>query len=94
MKVVKKIIGFIILMLIRKRSKKDGTQVSFYFLWYGLGRIIIESFRTDSLYFLGVKVSQIVSLILIIIGLVGLILNKINRNKTINGEVRNNNDRI
>ena len=88
------LIGFIILMLIRKRSKKDGTQVSFYFLWYGLGRIVIESFRTDSLYFLGFKVSQIVSLILIIIGLVGLILNKINRNKTISGEVRNNNDRI
>jgi phosphatidylglycerol---prolipoprotein diacylglyceryl transferase len=88
------LIGFIILMLIRKRSKTDGTQVSFYFLWYGLGRIVIESFRTDSLYFFCFKVSQIVSLILIIIGLVGLILNKVNINKTISGEVRNNNDRI
>lgn len=88
------LIGFTILMLIRKRSKKDGTQVSFYFLWYGLGRIVIESFRTDSLYFFCFKVSQIVSLILITIGLVGLILNKVNINKTISGEVRNNNDRI
>lgn len=86
------LVGVIILMIIRKRRSKTGTQVYFYFLWYGLGRIVIEHFRSDSLYFLGFKVSQIVSLILIIIGLIGLIMNMIKRSKE--SQVTGVNDRI
>ena len=67
------LIGFIIIMMIRKRIPITGVQTFFYCVWYGLGRIIIEHFRTDSLYFMNFKISQIVSLILIIIGIIGFI---------------------
>ena len=88
------LIGFIILMIIRKRQTQIGTQVSFYFLWYGIGRLIIEGFRSDSLYFLGFRVSQLVSFVLIIIGLIGLINNKIKKIRIIKSQVVNTNDRI
>lgn len=88
------LIGFIILMIIRKKHPKVGTQVSFYFLWYGIGRIIIEGYREDSLYFLGFRISQIVSLVLIIIGIIGLLMNKIRRTKLKESQVTNTNDRI
>lgn len=88
------LLGFIILMIIRKKNSKIGTQVSFYFLWYGIGRIVIEGYRTDSLYFLGFRISQIVSLILIIIGLIGLFINRTKKIKIRESQVTNTNDRI
>ena len=77
------LIGFIILLMIRKRIPKQGTQTYFYSLWYGIGRLIIEQFRTDSLYIFNYKISAIISIILILIGLGGLLKNKKNLlNKT------------
>ena len=45
-----------------------------YFIWYGLGRIFIESLRTDSLYLGDFRISQVVSGILIILGIIGIII--------------------
>lgn len=68
----------IVLVLSHKRVK-DGTLLSTYFIGYGLGRFLIEGLRTDSLYILpGIRVSQMLSLILIAIGIVLLILIKKN----------------
>ncbi len=69
------LIGFIILIIIRKKDqyKHPGALLFTYFIWYGIGRFIIEGMRTDSLYFLGLRVSQLVSVILIIIGIIGII---------------------
>ncbi len=68
-------IGFIILLFIRKKDKYDhpGILLFTYFIWYGIGRFLIEGLRTDSLYFFSLRVSQIVSIILILIGLIGII---------------------
>lgn len=68
-------IGFIILLFIRKKDKykHSGILIFYYFIWYGIGRFLIEGLREDSLYFIGLRVSQVVSVILIIIGIVGLI---------------------
>jgi len=88
------LVGFIILMIIRNKKPKIGTQVSFYFLWYGIGRVVIEGFRTDSLYFREFRISQIVSIILIIIGLIGLFINKSKKIKIKESKVTNTNDRI
>jgi len=88
------LIGFGILMMVRKRNPKIGTQVSTYFLWYGIGRIIIENFRSDSLYLYDFRVSQIVSLILIIIGIIGLLINKSKKIKISKSQVISTNDRI
>lgn len=69
------IIGFIILLFIRKKDKYNhpGKLLFTYFIWYGIGRFLIEGLRTDSLYFFNIRVSQIVSIIIIIIGIIGLI---------------------
>lgn len=69
-------LGFIILLIIRKKDKykHKGILVSSYFIWYGIGRFFIEGLRTDSLYIGTFRISQIVSIILILIGLVGIII--------------------
>ena len=70
------LLGFIVLSLIRKINKrKDGIVTYSYFIWYGIGRTLIEGLRTDSLYLGEFRVSQILSIILIITGIIGIIIN-------------------
>ncbi|MFT9494693.1 prolipoprotein diacylglyceryl transferase [Anaerosolibacter sp.] len=62
---------FLILIYFRKRTKFNGQLLSIYFIGYGLGRFWIEGLRTDSLYlFPGLRISQAVSSILIISGII------------------------
>lgn len=69
------ILGFIILIILRKITKrKKGIMTYTYFLWYGIGRLFIEGLRIDSLYLGTIRISQLVSLILIIVGLIGIII--------------------
>ncbi len=83
------LVGVIILIFIRKsRKQHEGKQISFYLLWYGIGRFFIEGLRSDSLYLGEYRISQIVSLILIVIGLLGNIIiylknHKITKQKTV-----------
>ncbi|MPM56880.1 Prolipoprotein diacylglyceryl transferase [bioreactor metagenome] len=79
------IAGFFILYLICKKFRKFSGQIILcYGIWYGIGRTIIEGFRTDSLYFAHttLRVSQILSLILVIACSAALIhlLKKYDRN--------------
>lgn len=66
------ILGFIILLLVRRFYKylKSGQLTCVYLVWYGIGRLFIESLRTDSLMIGSFKVAQLVSLFMIVIGLV------------------------
>lgn len=69
------LIGFIILIIIRKLPYiKIGQLTSFYLVWYGIGRLIIEAFRTDSLMLGSLKMAQVVSVGMIIIGILSFIL--------------------
>lgn len=70
------LVGVVILYFMRKRNafNKIGKQISFYLIWYGIGRVFIESLRTDSLYIGNYRISQIVSVILILIGIIGNII--------------------
>ena len=71
------LIGFIILMIARRnKNLRQGFQIGFYFIWYGIGRFFIEALRTDSLMFFGLKIAQIVSLIGIIIGIIIIVTNR------------------
>ncbi|AXQ79066.1 prolipoprotein diacylglyceryl transferase [Streptococcus chenjunshii] len=65
------LLGFALIMLIRHRSRflKEGEATFFYLIWYGSGRFVIEGMRTDSLLFFGFRVSQWLSLILVIAGI-------------------------
>jgi len=51
--------GFVLLHFWSKKRKYDGQMFLGYALWYGLGRTVIESLRTDSLYWGPFRVSQI-----------------------------------
>lgn len=66
------LLGFVIIILIRKifKKRKDGFLAAFYLIWYGIGRAFIESLRTDSLMLGNFKVAQIVSLVGVISGVV------------------------
>lgn len=68
------LIGFGLLMWIgRKYSHKlyDGDMLSLYLIWYPVGRILVESLRPDAWVMGGIPTAQIVSALLILIG-VGL----------------------
>ena len=82
------LIGFIILIILRKLKKlKIGMLTSFYLIWYGLIRFFIESLRTDSLMLFSFKIAQIVSILMIIIGVIVLI--KAKKNNLYNEEEKN-----
>lgn len=75
------LIGFIIMFILRKRKTlKVGQLSSFYLIWYGIIRFIIEGMRTDSLMLGPIKVAQLVSIIFGISGLIIFIKSK-NKNQ-------------
>lgn len=64
------LIIFIIIICIRNiKSIKDGQITSIYLIGYGIIRYFIESLRQDSLMLFDFKIAQVVSIIMIIIGL-------------------------
>lgn len=65
------LLGFVVLYFLRKRYYcKIGQTTGLYFIWYGIGRFFIEGLRTDSLMLGNLKIAQIISIILIVIGLI------------------------
>jgi phosphatidylglycerol:prolipoprotein diacylglycerol transferase len=67
--------GFIALLMIRKyKYIKSGVISGIYLIWYSLGRLIIEGMRTDSLMLGSIKVAQLVSVLLIVIGVIMVII--------------------
>ena len=69
----------LLLFVVAKGRRFDGENTCFYFLWYGLGRFWIEGLRTDSLYLFDwtlfgepIRVSQALSLVMIVGGALGL----------------------
>lgn len=69
------IIGFMVIILLRKVLKrKTGVVTACYFIWYGIGRYFVEGLRTDSLYIGNYRVSQLVSLALVLIGIIMFVI--------------------
>lgn len=49
----------VVMLIVSRKEPKTGTLTCMYFVFYGLGRFLIEGLRTDSLYFIpGIRVSQ------------------------------------
>lgn len=68
-------IGFIAMLILRRRKFwKIGQTTGFYLFWYGLGRFFIEGMRTDSLMLGSFRVAQLVSIIMMIVGIIFFIL--------------------
>ncbi len=73
------IIGFALIMVFGRRwygRLRDGDIFLFYLIWYPVGRTIVEMFRPDAWVsgLPGLATAQLISLVLIAVGVVGLIL--------------------
>lgn len=76
---------FLLLFLSHKWRKFDGQMFLLYLIWYGVERMIVEGLRTDSLMtpLLGLRVSQILSIVLVAVSTVFLIIGlKKSKNKS------------
>lgn len=62
------LIGLIILLIIKKKEKKSGYASAYYLIHYGIGRCLIEGLRQDSLMLGNIKIAQLVSLVMVVIG--------------------------
>lgn len=63
--------GFLAMLIIRQyKYLKIGQLTSFYLIWYGIIRFIIEAMRTDSLMLGPLKMAQLVSLVFIGSGII------------------------
>ena len=88
------LIGFIILLIVRKyyKSLKCGQLTCIYLMWYGVGRLFIESLRTDSLMLGSLKVAQLISIAMIVVGILFflyLCFNKLRKGKYYDKEEMN-----
>lgn len=68
----------ILLLVYRKHRKFEGELLCLYFLGYGIGRFWIEGLRTDQLKLWGTNlpVSQMLSVIFIVVSLICIILGR------------------
>lgn len=75
--------GFVLLHFYGKYKQKYAGQIFYmYLVWYGFERMIVEGLRTDSLYLpfspfgFDIRVSQLLSLLIFLVGIILLILNR------------------
>lgn len=59
-----------LLFYLKFKKEKDGEVFSLYLIFYSVFRFFIEARRTDSLMFYGFQVAQLVSIVMIILGLI------------------------
>ena len=67
----------ILLILRRTKFVRSGDMIVFYLIWYSVGRFMIESLRTDSMYIgnTSIRTAQVVSIVMIIAGIVYSVYN-------------------
>jgi len=58
--------GFLLLWFNRKKVRRPGDLFLCYLIFYGAGRFFIEGLRTDSLYWGPIRVSQALSLLMVV----------------------------
>ena len=64
---------FFILMNMNKKRKFQGETTYIYLIWYGITRTIVEGLRTDSLMLGNIRVSQLLSIVIAIVGIIFLL---------------------
>lgn len=79
------LIGCTLYMTVRKFVKKIyvGDALGFYLVWYGALRIFIESLRSDPLMVGNLKVAQVISIVMITLGILILVLRRVFKYKMI-----------
>lgn len=64
--------GFVILSVLHKKRPFYGFTFFSYLSWYGTGRFFIEGLRSDSLYLGNMRVSQLVAVLCVAVGVCAL----------------------
>ncbi|MDQ0232405.1 MULTISPECIES: prolipoprotein diacylglyceryl transferase [Bacillaceae] len=60
------LLGFVLLLIVRRLNIKRGELFLIYVIWYSIGRFFVEGLRTDSLMLTdSLRIAQVVSLSLI-----------------------------
>ncbi|MGG7199624.1 prolipoprotein diacylglyceryl transferase [Clostridium butyricum] len=69
------LIIFLILMIIlhKKKSNENGVVIASYAVLYSIGRLFIESLRTDSLMIGNIRIAQFMSILGVVIGITYII---------------------
>ncbi|MBE6788524.1 MAG: prolipoprotein diacylglyceryl transferase [Ruminococcaceae bacterium] len=75
------VIGFLLILLYKKYRKFDGELMLFYAAWYGTGRAFIEGLRTDSLMIGDFRVSQVLSIVMVIAAVTAIVLIRVKISK-------------
>lgn len=78
------ILGCLMMVTYRhfKKELREGEIACLYLIWYSVGRFFIEGMRTDSLYIGPFRVSQLLSVVLFVLG-ISLLIFKYHNPKTI-----------
>jgi len=62
------LLGFIILLAMRRLNPRRGELFIFYVIWYSIGRFFIEGMRTDSLMLTdSIRIAQLIGVVLIVL---------------------------
>ena len=77
------LVGVLLLHLISKNRSFSGQIILSYGVWYGFGRAIIETLRTDSLMIGPIRVSCLLSILLCLASLTAIIVIKKKLNKPV-----------
>lgn len=74
--------GFLVMFFVLRKIKQYwvGEALSFYLVWYSLGRFFIEGMRTDSLYVWGtdIRIAQAISIVLALAGIAWFVFRRVN----------------
>ena len=71
------IVGFVILILLRKVNLRRGELFLSYVIWYSIGRFFIEGMRTDSLMLTeNLRIAQTISIGLIVVAIIFIIFRR------------------
>lgn len=67
------IVFLLIIFVIRRFQKHIGIQFFSYFIGYGVVRFFVEGLRTDSLMFGPIRMAQLISVVFLVVGIVGIV---------------------
>ena len=65
--------AFLVFLFLRHRQRlADGSLLFIFFIWYGTARFVLENFRENNWIVFGVPTAQLVSVVFIVVGVLGL----------------------
>ncbi|MBB6445106.1 prolipoprotein diacylglyceryl transferase [Bacillus benzoevorans] len=71
------LLGFLVLILLRRVNLGRGEMFLTYVIWYSAGRFFIEGLRTDSLMIGDLRMAQLISAALIAFGIIAMIYRRV-----------------